>query len=122
MAFSVYEASAHPYAVALRVGCTRGGQNNREFEQPQPGRGAVCGDRPHGGQSMSRDRDAEFMAPVTREMLNQRRANFETQVRDTLRADTRRYGRLDSPSGGGGETTVLKLLVDTVSHLSQHMG
>jgi hypothetical protein len=71
---------------------------------------------------MSRDRDAEFMAPVTPEMLNQRRANFETQVRDTLTELTPAdMERLDSPSGGGGETTVLKLLVDTVSHLSQHM-
>jgi len=30
--------------------------------------------------------------------------------------------RAVSPLGGGAETTVLKLLVYTVSHLSQHMG
>jgi uncharacterized damage-inducible protein DinB len=76
-----------------------------------------------GGQPMARDRQAEFTAPVTREMLNQRRADFDTRVRDTLTKLTPDdLGRVVSPPAGGGETTVLKLLVYTVAHLSQHMG
>jgi uncharacterized damage-inducible protein DinB len=76
-----------------------------------------------GGQPMARDRQAEFTAPVTRELLNQRRADFETRVRDTLAKLTPAdLARVVSPPAGGGETTVLKLLVYTVSHLSQHMG
>jgi uncharacterized damage-inducible protein DinB len=76
-----------------------------------------------GGQPMARDRQAEFTAPVTREMLNQRRADFDTRVRDTLTTLTPAdLARVVSPPAGGGETTVLKLLVYTVAHLSQHMG
>jgi uncharacterized damage-inducible protein DinB len=76
-----------------------------------------------GGQPMARDRQAEFTAPVTREMLNQRRADFDTRVRDTLTTLTLAdLARVVSPPAGGGETTVLKLLVYTVAHLSQHMG
>jgi uncharacterized damage-inducible protein DinB len=76
-----------------------------------------------GGQPMARDRQAEFTAPVTREMLNHRRADFETRVRDTLTKLTPAdLARVVAPPAGGGETTVLKLLVYTVSHLSQHMG
>lgn len=76
-----------------------------------------------GGQPMARDRQAEFTAPVTREMLNQRRADFDTRVRDTLTTLTPAdLARVVSPPAGGGETTVLKLLVCTVAHLSQHMG
>lgn len=76
-----------------------------------------------GGQPMARDRQAEFTAPVTREMLNQRRADFDTRVRDTLTTLTPAdLARVVSLPGGGGETTVLKLLVYTVAHLSQHMG
>ena len=76
-----------------------------------------------GGQSMARNRNAEFTAPVTREMLNQRRAGFETRIRDTLTKLTPAdMERMVSPPAGGGETTVRKLLVYTVSHLSQHMG
>jgi uncharacterized damage-inducible protein DinB len=56
-------------------------------------------------------------------MLTQRRADFEMRVRDTLtKLTSTDMERLVSPAGGGGETTVLKLLVYTVSHLSQHMG
>jgi uncharacterized damage-inducible protein DinB len=76
-----------------------------------------------GGQPMARDRQAEFTAPVTREALNQRRAEFETRVRDTLaRLTPADLARVVTPPAGGGETTVLKLLVYTVAHLSQHMG
>jgi uncharacterized damage-inducible protein DinB len=76
-----------------------------------------------GGQPMARDRQAEFTAPVTREALNQRRAEFETRVRNTLaRLTPADLARVVTPPAGGGETTVLKLLVYTVSHLSQHMG
>ena len=76
-----------------------------------------------GGQSMARDRQAEFTAPVTRALLNQRRADFDTRVRDTLATLTPAdLARVVSPPAGGGQTTVLKLLVYTVAHLSQHMG
>ena len=76
-----------------------------------------------GGQPMARDRQAEFTAPVTREALNQRRAEFETRVRDTLaRLTPADLARAVTPPAGGGETTVLKLLIYTVAHLSQHMG
>jgi uncharacterized damage-inducible protein DinB len=76
-----------------------------------------------GEQPMSRDRDAEFTAPVTREKVNQRRADFETRVRDTLMKLTPAdMERLVSPPGGGGTTTALKRLVHSVSHRSQHMG
>ena len=76
-----------------------------------------------GGQPMARDRQAEFTAPVTREALNQRRAEFETRVHDTLaRLTPADLARVVTPPAGGGETTVFKLLVYTVSHLSQHMG
>jgi uncharacterized damage-inducible protein DinB len=76
-----------------------------------------------GGQSMQRDRPAEFTAPVTREMLNRRRADFEKLVRGTLEQLTPAdLERVVTMPAGGGQTTVLKLLVYTVSHLSQHMG
>ena len=76
-----------------------------------------------GGQPMQRDRQAEIMTMVTREMLNRRRADLEKLVRETLEklppADMERVVTMPA---GGGQTTVLKLLVYTVSHLSQHMG
>jgi uncharacterized damage-inducible protein DinB len=76
-----------------------------------------------GGQSTGRDRNAEFTAPVTREVLNQRRAECETRIRDTLSTLTSAdLERAITTPAGGGQTTVLKLLVFTVSHMSQHMG
>ncbi len=75
-----------------------------------------------GGQTVHRDRSAEFANPVTRDWLLQRRSEVEKQVRDTL-------GKL-SPSDferkvtapGGGETPVRNFLTYLVSHLSGHMG
>ena len=56
-------------------------------------------------------------------MLNRRRADSETLVRETLEwltpADME---RVVSPLAGDGHTTVLKLLVYTVFYLSQQMG
>lgn len=56
-------------------------------------------------------------------MLNRRRADSETLVRETLEwltpADME---RVVSPPAGDGHTTVLKLLVYTVFYLSQQMG
>ena len=76
-----------------------------------------------GGQPTARNRNAEFTAPVTWEMLNQRRADSETRVRDTLtKLTSADMERVVTTPAGGGQTTVLKLLVFTVSHLSQHMG
>jgi uncharacterized damage-inducible protein DinB len=44
-------------------------------------------------------------------------------VHDTLaRLTPADLARVVTPPAGGGETTVFKLLVYTVSHLSQHMG
>lgn len=75
-----------------------------------------------GGQSVPRDRSAEFANAVTREALLQRRAEVEKRVHDTLDkltpADFDR--RVTAP--GGGETPVGNLLVYLVSHLSGHMG
>ncbi len=72
---------------------------------------------------MARDRHAEFTAPLTRELLNQRRADFEWRVRATLTKLTPAdLERVVSPPAGGDKTTGLKLFVYTVSHRSQHMG
>ena len=76
-----------------------------------------------GGEPMARDRQAEFTAPVTREQLNQRRVDFEMRVREALAKLTPAdLERVVAPPAGGGQTTVRKLLVYTVAHLSQHMG
>lgn len=68
-------------------------------------------------------RSVEFTAPVTWEMLNRRRADFETLVRETLeRLTPADMERMVWPPAGDGHTTVLKLLVYTVFYLSQQMG
>jgi hypothetical protein len=72
---------------------------------------------------LPRDRNVELTAPVTWEMVNRRRADFETLVREMLeRLMPANMECVISHPAGGGNTTVLKLLVYTVSHLSQHMG
>jgi hypothetical protein len=56
-----------------------------------------------GGQSMPRDRNAEFTAPVTREMFNQRRTDIEARVCDTptkLSPQRRRTPEIDGRLGG----------------------
>ena len=56
-------------------------------------------------------------------MLNRRRADFETLVRETLELLTPADMEcVVSPPAGGGNTTILKLLVYTVFYLSQQMG
>ena len=56
-------------------------------------------------------------------MLNRRRTDFETLVRETLeRLTPTDMERVASPPAGDGNTTVLRLLVYTVFYLSQQMG
>jgi uncharacterized damage-inducible protein DinB len=56
-------------------------------------------------------------------MLNRRRPDFETLVSETLELLTPADMEcVVSLPAGGGNTTILKLLIYTVSHLSQHMG
>jgi uncharacterized damage-inducible protein DinB len=74
-----------------------------------------------GGQSVNRNRAAEFAERATREGLMQRRAEVEKLVRETLEkltsADLSRT--LTTP---GGEVPVLTFLIGTVGHVSDHMG
>jgi len=56
-------------------------------------------------------------------MLNRRRTDFETLVRETLeRLTPTDVEHVVSPPAGDGNTTVLRLLVYTVFYLSQQMG
>jgi uncharacterized damage-inducible protein DinB len=74
-----------------------------------------------GGQSIHRDRAAEFGDQVTREGLVQRRAEVEKQVRETLdKLTTADLSR--SVMTPNGEAPVGKFLLYLVSHLSGHMG
>jgi uncharacterized damage-inducible protein DinB len=74
-----------------------------------------------GGQSINRDRAAEFSDRVTRNWLVQRRTEVEKQVRETLDkltpADLSRV-----VTTVNGEAPVGKFLLYLVSHLSGHMG
>jgi uncharacterized damage-inducible protein DinB len=74
-----------------------------------------------GGQSINRDRAAEFSDRVTREGLVQRRAEVEKQVRETLdKLTTADLSRIVTTPNG--EASVGKFLIYLVSHLSGHMG
>jgi uncharacterized damage-inducible protein DinB len=74
-----------------------------------------------GGQTVNRDRAAEFANPATRAALVQRRAEVEKRVRETFdkltTADLSRA--IKTPNG---ETPVVKFLINSVSHVSDHMG
>jgi uncharacterized damage-inducible protein DinB len=74
-----------------------------------------------GGQSVSRDRSAEFANRVTRDGLMQRRAEVERRVRETLgkvtAADLSRV--VTTPNG---QAPVGNFLIYLVSHVSGHMG
>jgi uncharacterized damage-inducible protein DinB len=74
-----------------------------------------------GGQSVNRDRSAEFGDRVTRDGLMQRRAEVERRVRETFdnltAADLSRV--VTTPNG---EAPAGKFLLYLVSHLSGHMG
>jgi uncharacterized damage-inducible protein DinB len=74
-----------------------------------------------GGQSVNRDRSAEFAHRVTREALLQRRAEVEERVPGVLDkltpADLNRV--VATPNG---EARVGKFLMYLVSHVSGHMG
>ena len=74
-----------------------------------------------GGQSVNRDRSAEFANRATRDALVQRRAEVEARLRETFdkltTADLNRAVRTSS-----GETSVIKFLIGIVSHVSGHMG
>jgi uncharacterized damage-inducible protein DinB len=74
-----------------------------------------------GGQSVGRDRSAEFANRVTRDALVHRRAEVEKRVRETLdkltAADLMRV--VPTPNG---EAPVGRFLMYLVSHLSGHMG
>jgi hypothetical protein len=74
-----------------------------------------------GGQSVNRDRAAEFANPATREALVQRRAEVEKRVHETFdkltAADLNRAVRTPS-----GEAPIVKFLINSVSHVSDHMG
>jgi uncharacterized damage-inducible protein DinB len=74
-----------------------------------------------GGQSVNRDRAAEFATPATRAALVQRRAEVEKVVRETFdKLTTADLGRaIKTPNG---ETPVVKFLINSVSHVSDHMG
>ena len=74
-----------------------------------------------GGTPVSRDRAAEFSNHVTRNDLVQRRAEVETQVRETLgKLTPAEFGRvLKTPAG---ETTAEKWIIYLISHFSGHMG
>ncbi len=74
-----------------------------------------------GGQSINRDRAAEFGDRVTREGLVQRRGEVEKQVRETLdKLTTADLSRIVTTPNG--EAPVGKFLLYLVSHLSGHMG
>ena len=74
-----------------------------------------------GGQSVSRDRSAEFANRVTRDGLMQRRAEVERRVRETLgkvtAADLSHV--VTTPNG---QAPVGNFLIYLVSHVSGHMG
>ena len=74
-----------------------------------------------GGQSVNRDRSAEFANRATRDALVQRRAEVEKLVRETFdkltTADLTRTIRTPS-----GEVPVGKFLLNSLSHVSDHMG
>jgi hypothetical protein len=74
-----------------------------------------------GGQSVNRDRSAEFANRATRDALVQRRAEVEKRVRETF--DTLTTADLDRAiRTPNGETPVVKFLINSVSHVSDHMG
>jgi uncharacterized damage-inducible protein DinB len=74
-----------------------------------------------GGQSVNRDRSAEFANRATRDALVQRRAEVEKLVRGTFdkltTADLTRTIRTPN-----GEVPVGKFLLNSLSHVSDHMG
>jgi DinB superfamily len=74
-----------------------------------------------GGQSVNRDRSAEFANRATRDALVQRRAEVEKLVRETFdqltTADLTRTIRTPN-----GEVPVGKFLLNSLSHVSDHMG
>ena len=74
-----------------------------------------------GGQSVNRDRAAEFANRATRDALVKRRAEVENLVREALdkltSADLSRAIRTPN-----GEVPALNFLIGTVSHVSDHMG
>jgi uncharacterized damage-inducible protein DinB len=74
-----------------------------------------------GGQSVNRDRSAEFADRATRDALVQRRAEVEKLLRETFdkltTADLQRTIRTPN-----GEVPVGKFLLNSLSHVSDHMG
>ena len=74
-----------------------------------------------GGQLVNRDRASEFANRATREALVQRRAEVEKLLRETFDkltpADLSRT--LRTPNG---EVPIIKSLINSVSHVSDHMG
>jgi uncharacterized damage-inducible protein DinB len=74
-----------------------------------------------GGQSVNRERSAEFANRATRDALVQRRAEVEKLVRETFdkltTADLTRTIRTPN-----GEVPVGKFLLNSLSHVSDHMG
>jgi uncharacterized damage-inducible protein DinB len=74
-----------------------------------------------GGQSVNRDRSAEFANRATRDALVQRRAEVEKLVRET-------FDRLTTPDltrairTPNGEVSVGTFLLNSLSHVSDHMG
>jgi uncharacterized damage-inducible protein DinB len=74
-----------------------------------------------GGQSVNRDRSAEFANRATRDALVQRRAEVEKLVRET-------FDNLTTPDltrairTPNGEVSVGKFLLNSLSHVSDHMG
>jgi hypothetical protein len=74
-----------------------------------------------GGESIGRDRTAEFTDRITREALVQRRAEVEKRVRATLdRLTAADLGRVVMTRNG--EASVRRFLVYLLSHLSGHLG
>jgi hypothetical protein len=74
-----------------------------------------------GGQSVNRDRSAEFNERITRSGLLQRRAEVEARVRETLARLTAAdlTHAVETPNG---QAPVGKFLLYLLSHLSGHMG
>ena len=74
-----------------------------------------------GGQSVNRDRASEFANRATRAALVQRRAEVEKLVRETFdkltATDLSRTIRTPN-----GEVPIIKSLINSVSHVSDHMG
>jgi uncharacterized damage-inducible protein DinB len=74
-----------------------------------------------GGESVQRDRSAEFSNRVTRDALLQRRAEVERRVRETL--DKLTAPDLDRVvNTPNGAAPVGRFLMYVISHLSGHMG